>query len=83
MPRLRHCFGGRRRFAFEAHEGVESDASGEEACAGGEERRKFFDGNADGEKRSAPENVNREEGEDHANLQRFGRRFVVLRNANH
>ncbi len=59
-------FCGRRGFAFGAHEGVEQDAGGEEAGSGGEERGEFFDGNADGEERSAPEDIDCEEGEEQA-----------------
>ena len=67
MARLRHCIAVGRAFAFEAHEGVEHDAGDEEADAGGEERGQFFDGDADGEKRGAPEEVDGEEGEEQAN----------------
>ena len=53
--------------ALKAHEGVEQDAGGEEAGSGGEEGRQFFNGDADGEERGAPDHVDSEEREDHAN----------------
>ena len=56
-----------RGFAFCAHEGVKQNAGGEEAGSGGEERGELFDGDADGEERGAPEDIDGEEGEEQAN----------------
>jgi hypothetical protein len=67
MVRLRHCFAVGGRLAFGAHEGVEQDAGGEETGSGGEKRGQLFDGNADGEKCGAPEDIDGEERKKQAN----------------
>ncbi len=59
-----------RAWPLKTHKGVEHDAGDEEARAGGKERRQFLDGDADGEKGCAPEEVNGEEGGDHAQPER-------------
>ncbi len=72
MVRLRHCRSVGLTSPFEAHEGVEQDAGGEEAGAGGEERGQLFNGDADGEERGTPDHVDGEEGEEQANAEGLG-----------